>query len=289
MKKHLRLFDFIGAPILMGLAAGLLVLETRRQLRKQKHNQFERMKTNAGLATIGLAGLRLALLPSLLAAGRWSEKNKFGITQLLPIPSPARMMLAFLLLDYTNYLWHQLNHRLPWLWRFHNVHHTDLDMDVSTAWRFHVGEVLLSVFFRGGMVSLVGAPSSTVLLYEVLYEGATAFHHSNLHLPIQVERQLSRVIVTPRIHGIHHSIVQRETNSNYAVIFNLWDRLHQTIRLNIPQQEIIIGVPSFMKPAEQTPAYLLALPFGPQRPWLLPDGSTPERHTPTDRIDQLAE
>jgi sterol desaturase/sphingolipid hydroxylase (fatty acid hydroxylase superfamily) len=198
-------------------------------------------------------------------------------------------MLAFLLLDYTNYLWHQLNHRIPWLWRFHNVHHTDLDMDVSTAWRFHVGEVLLSVIFRGGMVAVAGAPAGTVLLYEVLYEGATAFHHSNLRIPIHIERQLSKVIVTPRVHGIHHSIVQRETNSNYAVIFNLWDRLHQTIRLNIPQEEIVIGVPSFMNPAEQTPAYLLALPFGPQRPWLLPDGTTPERQTAAEKVNQLAE
>jgi sterol desaturase/sphingolipid hydroxylase (fatty acid hydroxylase superfamily) len=208
---------------------------------------------------------------------------------MLPVAAPVKTIVAFLLLDYTNYLWHQLNHRIPWLWRFHNVHHTDLDMDVSTAWRFHVGEVLLSIFFRGGMVGVVGAPSATVLFYEVLYEGATAFHHSNLRIPIQIERQLSKVIVTPRIHGIHHSIVQRETNSNYSVIFNFWDRLHHTMKLNIPQKDIVIGVPAFMNPTEQTAAYLLSLPFGPQRPWLLPDETTPERQKPAGQVNLLAE
>lgn len=289
MKKYLKIFDFIGAPILTGLAIGLLVLETRAELRQRKESRIKRLKNNAGLATVGLAGLRLALLPSMVSAGRWTEKNRFGLAQILPLPAPFKGILAFLLLDYTNYLWHTLNHRFPLLWRFHNVHHTDLDMDVSTAWRFHVGEVLLSVFFRGGMVAVVGAPASTVLLYEVLYEGATAFHHSNWRLPFHLERMLNKVIVTPRMHGIHHSIVRRETDSNYAVIFSMWDRLHQTVRLNIPQNEIIIGVPAYRNSSEQTPGYLLFLPFTPQRNWLLPDGTQPDRPMVSGDRTQLAE
>jgi sterol desaturase/sphingolipid hydroxylase (fatty acid hydroxylase superfamily) len=149
--------------------------------------------------------------------------------------------------------------------------------------------VLLSVFFRGGMVAVVGAPARMVLLYELLYEGATAFHHSNWRLPIGLERGLNKLIVTPRMHGIHHSIVRRETDSNYAVIFSLWDRLHRTIRLNIPQDEIIIGVPSYRNAAEQTPGYLLTLPFRPQREWLLPDGTKPGRYYIAGNNRELAE
>jgi sterol desaturase/sphingolipid hydroxylase (fatty acid hydroxylase superfamily) len=289
MKKYLRLFDFVGAPLLAGFAVTLLIMESRHELRKRKESQVKRMKLNAALATVGMAGLRLALLPSLIAAGRWAEKRRFGLVQRLPLPAPVKMVLAFLLLDYTNYLWHTLNHRMPWLWRFHTIHHTDIDMDVSTAWRFHVGEVLLSVIFRGGMVGLVGAPANAVLTYEVLYEGATAFHHSNWRLPIEMERTLSQVIVTPRVHGIHHSVVQRETNSNYAVIFNIWDRVHQTIRLNVAQGDIIIGVPAFQDSAEQTPRHLLTLPFGPQREWMLPDGTIPDRISQAANENQLAE
>ncbi len=277
MKKLTRIFDFIGAPILASVALGLLVMETRHQLRKPKTDKWERLKTNAGVAVVGLAGLRLALLPALLRAGELAEKRKLGLVQWISLPASLRFVTAFLLLDYTNYLWHTLNHRLPWLWRFHNVHHTDPDMDVSTAWRFHVGEVLLSVIFRGGMVMVVGAPAASVLVYEVLYEGATAFHHSNWRLPIALERKLNKVLVTPRMHGIHHSIVHRETNSNYAVIFTFWDRLHKTIRLNVPQSQIVIGVPSYMNTAEQSPASLLALPFEAQREWRAPDGTQPER------------
>jgi sterol desaturase/sphingolipid hydroxylase (fatty acid hydroxylase superfamily) len=169
------------------------------------------------------------------------------------------------------------------------VHHADLDMDVSTAWRFHVGEVLLSIFFRGGMVMVVGAGATTVLVYEVLYEAATAFHHSNWRLPIALERKLNKLIVTPRMHGIHHSIVQRETNSNYAVIFTFWDKFHHTIRLNIPQGQLVIGIPSYMDPSEQTAATLLKLPFQPQREWQLPDGTKPERKQVESNEKELAE
>ncbi|MDO1446348.1 sterol desaturase family protein [Rhodocytophaga aerolata] len=289
MKKYLKVFDFIGAPLLACLAIGLLMAETRKELRIRKDDKGRRLRVNAGVATVGLAGLRLALVPAMLAAGRWTGKNRIGLSQWLPLPRPLKGLLAFLLLDYTNYLWHTLNHRIPWLWRFHTVHHTDLDMDVSTAWRFHVGEVLLSVFFRGSMVAVAGARAPIVLLYEVLYEGATAFHHSNWQLPVDLERKLNKLIVTPRMHGIHHSIVRNETDSNYAVIFTFWDRLHQTIRLNVPQAEVDIGVPSYRNPAEQTPGFLLALPFRKQRDWALPDGTKPERHLLSGDKTHLAE
>ncbi len=175
--------------------------------------------------------------------------------------------VAFLIMDYTNYLWHRLNHRVPFLWRFHLVHHTDVDLDVSTALRFHFGELIGSVFFRGGFAFLSGATPLTVLLYEILFEAETQFHHSNWKLPYEFEKRLNKIIVTPRMHGIHHSNLKHETDSNYSVIFSAWDRIHNTLDLNKPQHEIVIGVPSYSNPKELTSEFLLKLPFTKIRPW----------------------
>src|SRR5207244_4155870 len=135
---------------------------------------------------------------------------------LISMPNVARAIAGFVLLDYTMYAWHWLNHRLPFLWRFHNVHHTDLDLDVTTAARFHFGELGLSVAVRSLQIILIGVTPSLALIYEVALEASTQFHHSNWRLPFAFERVLNWLIVTPRMHGIHHSIVQRETNSNFS-------------------------------------------------------------------------
>lgn len=288
MRSILRLFDKIAPPLLGTAVVVFFVMETNKQLRRRKQNRLDRIKTNASVAATGLLALRGALLPAMVAGSKWSQTKRFGLVQWLPLPVLARTTTSLLLLDYTNYIWHQLNHQLPWLWRFHNVHHTDMELDISTAWRFHAGEVLASILFRGGMIVLIGASPLTVIAYEILFEMATAFHHSNWRLPFGLEKNLSKIIVTPRMHGIHHSIVLRETNSNYSVILSCWDRMHGTIRLNIPQDAIDIGVPAYRNPDEQTALNLLAMPFQKQRSWQLPDGTTPDRTT-NGKKQELAE
>jgi sterol desaturase/sphingolipid hydroxylase (fatty acid hydroxylase superfamily) len=196
-----------------------------------------------------------------------NQEIHFGLNYLYNLPAGAEAAIAFLLLDYTNYLWHILNHKLPFLWRFHLVHHTDHDLDISTAFRFHFGELIGSVFFRGAAVFLIGASPVTVLIYEIVFEAATQFHHSNLKLPFQFEKALNRLIVTPRMHGIHHSVIRSETDSNYSVIFSFWDRLHKTIDLDKAQQDVVIGVPSYDNKEELTIGFLLKLPFTSVRPW----------------------
>ena len=147
------------------------------------------------------------------------------------------------------------------------VHHSDPDLDLSTALRFHFGEMIGSVFYRGAFVLVSGASALQVLLYEILFEGATQFHHSNWKLPYKLEKNLNKLIVTPRMHGIHHSIIKEETDSNYSVIFSFWDRMHNTARLNVNQDLIITGVPSYSNHDELTIAYLLKMPFTKIRPW----------------------
>ncbi|MHA6249491.1 sterol desaturase family protein [Pontibacter sp. CAU 1760] len=279
MKIIFPKFDLVGMPLLGVLASALFVIEAKRQLRKRTRPKVERLIENGGVAAAALPALRLLLVPVSYAAAKRASQHRFGITHWLGLPKWARYAASFLLLDYANYLWHVLLHKSDLLWRFHNVHHIDLDLDLSTAWRFHIGENIASVPYRSAVVALIGAPASLVLFYEVIFEGCTAFHHSNTRLPFKVERRLCRILVTPRMHGIHHSIVARETNSNYAVIFSWWDRLHRSLRLNVPQQEITVGVPSYRDPKEQTVMHLFRMPFEQQRPWQLPDGTVPERVT----------
>ncbi|QCR24157.1 sterol desaturase family protein [Pontibacter sp. SGAir0037] len=272
-------FDKLGAPLLFASAVALFVLERKWQLRKRVRPEGERLLRNGGIAATALPALRLLLLPGMYAAAHWSGRHKAGLLHWFRLPDWLRYSFGFFLIDYSSYLWHVLLHKSDLLWRFHNVHHIDLDLDLSTAWRFHVGENIASVPIRGGMVALLGVPAKLVVGYEVLFEACTAFHHSNMRLPFGFERYLCRLLVTPRMHGIHHSIVAQETNSNFSVVLSCWDKLHNTLRLNVPQDAVTIGVPAYRNPQEQTLLKLLALPFGKQHGWQLPDGSVPERET----------
>lgn len=254
-----QLFDRKAAPLLAVAFMVLFIAEHRRRLRKPTQSVSKRLIVNSLVAAPSFGLLRLVFLPLMI---QLALKNKsFGLARWLPIPPAIRLIVVFLTLDYGNYVWHVLNHKVPLLWRFHLVHHTDLDLDTLTAFRFHFGEMIGSVFFRGVFILLSGATASQVLIYESFFEGATQFHHSNTRLPYTLERGLNRLIVTPRMHGIHHSVNRDETDSNYSVIFSFWDRLHRTLRLDIQQTAIIIGVPEYRNAEEMTPRYLLTMPF----------------------------
>jgi len=213
---------------------------------------------------------------------------RYPARQLARLPAPLRLGFEVLLLDYLAYSWHRLLHA-PLLWRLHRVHHNDLDMDITTAWRFHFGEMLASIPYRAGLPALLGVRPATALGYEVVFEGFTAFQHTNWRLPIALERRLSPWLMTPRLHGIHHSVVQRETDSNFGVVLMAWDFLHRTRRFDVPQQTITIGVPAYPDPAAQTVAQLLVLPLAPLRPWARPDGSVPAPHPAPQPLSELAE
>lgn len=261
------IFDRKGLPILTGIFLLLFIAEARRQLRRRKQPRLQRAIVNGIVSIPAFSLLRILLIPVMLKMAVKSRQQKFGLLHQLNLNPGARSVIAFLLLDYSNYIWHILLHKIPLLWRFHLVHHSDPDLDVSTALRFHFGEIIGSVFFRSGLVYLLGISKKEVVYYEILFESATQFHHSNLKLPYRLEKGLSQLIVTPRMHGIHHSVIKEETDSNYSVILSVWDRLHQTLRLNVPQQQVETGVPSYNDPDELTIGFLLKLPFKNVRPW----------------------
>jgi len=261
------IFDTYGVIILVSVFIVLVILETKLQLRRRVQSRWKRIFINFIVSIPAFALLRLLLIPAMVWLAIQNLHWRFGLNYLFDSPAYIKAVITFLLLDYTNYIWHILLHKLPFMWRFHLVHHTDLDLDITTAFRFHFGEMIASVFFRGAAVILIGASPAMVLIYEIAFEAATQFHHSNTKLPFGFEKALNKLIVTPRMHGIHHSVIKKETDSNYSIIFTFWDRLHKTIRLNIHQNEIVTGVPSYSDEKELTIGRLLQLPFTRIREW----------------------
>lgn len=260
-----------------GIVLGVLWAERRRALRQPTERAPERALTNLALAGITVAVSEIAMSPVVQPLSRAVARRRLGLVQKLPLPDTVRDALAIVLLDYTLYWWHVAEHRVPWLYRFHAVHHADLDLDATTAARFHFGEFLASVPWRAAQVLAIGAAPRALSTWQRLTMLSVLFHHSNVRLPIGVERWLSRLIVTPRLHGIHHSIVQAEQDSNWSSGLTLWDRLHGTYRGNVPQRAITIGVPALRDPAEVTLGKSLEMPFHELPPWRLPDGRVPER------------
>jgi sterol desaturase/sphingolipid hydroxylase (fatty acid hydroxylase superfamily) len=275
--KLIPLLDNVGAPVLTAIFAALLLLQWRFPLRRRHFALARRVVRNLVLSLPSHAVFRWLMLPIPLAMAHWAQTHQIGLLHWLPLPGWAAVIGAFLLMDYAYWWWHWANHMVPLFWRFHNVHHTDLDMDVSTATRFHFFEMMFSAAFLSVAVIAFGIEPVTLLVFFIVFEGATLFHHSNWRLPIGVERILNRIIVTPRMHGIHHSIVQRETNSNWGTIFCWWDKLHRTLRRDIAQDEIVIGVAAYRDEKELTIGRLLVLPFHKQRAWQLPNGEKPDR------------
>jgi sterol desaturase/sphingolipid hydroxylase (fatty acid hydroxylase superfamily) len=278
----------ITTAIIVGcLFIGLLLLERALPLRTRKAELLARLLLNMAVSVLAFLIAGLLVRPAALATLNWSSQKTFGLLRLLSLPPAASFILAVLLLDLSFYWWHVANHRVPFLWRFHNVHHFDPDLDVSTGFRFHFGEVFMSAAFRMIQVALIGVSIPAFATYELVFQANTLFHHSNLRLPIRLERFLSKFLVTPRMHGIHHSQRQHQTNSNYGVVFPWWDRLHRTLGLNVPQSEIVVGVPGYSQAEDNRMWNVVIAPFRRQRDyWPKQEGgstvpSLPERGTMT--------
>lgn len=261
------ILDWKGIPILVVIFWILFFAESKFELRKRVQKKWQRVFINNLVSIPSFVLLRFMFLPAIIWISIQNERIHFGLNYFYELPAWIEGIIACLVFDYTNYLWHILNHRIPLLWRFHLVHHTDRDLDITTATRFHFGEMIGSVFFRGTFVFLSGASPLVLLVYEIIFEVCTMFHHSNTKLPLAFEKALNKIMVTPRMHGIHHSIIKSETDSNYSVILSIWDRIHRTAKLNVPQDEVTIGVPAYNDKQELTAGYLLKLPFTKIRNW----------------------
>ena len=192
---------------------------------------------------------------------RWVETSHFGLLQVGGAPLWLAVPATVLGLDLTSYLWHRANHSLPLLWRFHRVHHADPAVHVSTALRFHPGEILLSVPVRLVAIALLGAPLAGVVVFEAVFGALNALEHGSFDLPARLERALGRVLITPALHRRHHSVLRAEHDSNYGTIFSFWDRLGRSRCANTSAEHFPVGLVEGVTGDPRALGAMLAEPF----------------------------
>jgi sterol desaturase/sphingolipid hydroxylase (fatty acid hydroxylase superfamily) len=253
----IRLSIFGGVFAVM---AAWEVLAPRRDIRIRRG-----MRWPGNIGVIVLDTLLDRLLFPLTAVGLAlvAEARGWGLFHAVNLPAWAGVLSAVIALDLAIYLQHVLFHAIPVLWRLHRMHHADLEVDVTTGARFHPIEILLSMGIKLGVVAALGAPALAVLIFEVLLNATSMFNHSNVRMPFWLDRILRWIVVTPDMHRVHHSVVVRETNSNFGFNLPWWDRLFGTYRDQpaAGHEAMIIGITQFRAPGEQRLDRMLTQPF----------------------------
>ena len=199
-------------------------------------------RINVALWAIDGAVLGVVCGACAYAVARWANAAGVGVLAVVPLPSALAIIATVIVLDAVSYGWHRANHQVRWLWRFHKAHHSDTTFTVSTAVRFHPGELLLAVPVRLLAVVLLGAPASGVVFFEILFAFANLIEHGDIDLPAQLERRLTRVLISPAMHRRHHSTRVRELNTNFGTIFSFWDRWFATFLANDSAAQVETGL-----------------------------------------------
>ena len=245
-------------------AAALAIMWLLEGLIPMFEGRKDRVRHDAPNLVLGVAN---ALLVSLVFAGatlvatEWARTNSFGVLHWLGIEGVWAFALGFVLFDMWQYLWHRLNHRVPFLWRFHAVHHADRELSASSGLRFHTGEIVLSSCVRLAVLPLLGMTVTQVLLYEAVLLPVILFHHGNVGVPARADRWLRWLIVTPWMHWVHHSDYQPETDSNYSSVFSFWDRIFGSFRLVADPRALTLGLEDTERRDWATLPGMLAMPF----------------------------
>lgn len=237
----------------------------RRQLSQAR---ADRWPANLSILLVNTVLLRLLFPTALIGAAAWAQTGGFGLFHQAQLPLPVSLLLSVVLLDLAIYLQHRLFHHVPLLWRFHRVHHADLEIDVTTGGRFHPFEIFLSFGYKALWVLALGAPVGAVVVFEVVLNASSMFNHGNVRLQGRADRIIRSLLVTPDMHRIHHSTDPRETHRNFGFCLSIWDRLFGTYRESprLGQQVMPIGLPDLRGTNEQHLVKLLSQPFRPTQP-----------------------
>ncbi|MEX1039555.1 MAG: sterol desaturase family protein [Pirellulaceae bacterium] len=217
---------------------------------------------NVAIALLNTVVLSLLFGVVTVGVTTWTAERQWGLLHQLSLVGWSRLLLAIVLLDLWMYVWHRLNHKVPFLWRFHRMHHSDRAMDVTSATRFHLGEHLMGATLRLSLIPLLGIELLHLLVFETLVVANTMLHHANISLGIW-DKPLRLLLVTPNMHKVHHSRIRTETNSNYATLFSCWDRLFYSFRRRADYTAIELGLDEFQEPQWQTLRGLLKTPLAP--------------------------
>jgi sterol desaturase/sphingolipid hydroxylase (fatty acid hydroxylase superfamily) len=253
----IRLGFFFGILVVMFLWE---LIAPRRPLTTSK---IIRWFSNLGLVLIDSIVVRLFFPTALAGIALLVQQRGWGLFNQFELPYLLKIIFSVLVLDFVIYLQHIVFHSVPLFWRLHMVHHTDMDIDVTTGVRFHPIEIILSMGIKMIVVVLIGAPAVAVLIFEIILNGTSMFNHGNVHYSQNIDSILRLLVVTPEMHRVHHSTIRWETNSNLGFNFPWWDRLFGTYR-DQPAKghlEMTIGLDQYKEPNKLTLPWLLVLPF----------------------------
>jgi sterol desaturase/sphingolipid hydroxylase (fatty acid hydroxylase superfamily) len=258
----------IRLSIFAGMLALMALLEELFPRRARRLDRLVRWPANFMIMLINTLAIRLILPTATVGFALLMAERQTGLFNQTHLPFPVIVIASMALLDFAIYAQHILFHQVPVLWRFHRMHHTDLDLDVTSGTRFHPIEMLLSVVIKLVIIALIGAPAVAVLLFEVLLNAGAMFNHANLRLPDSLDRMLRVLIVTPDMHRVHHSIVPAETNANFGFNLSCWDRIFGTY-IEQPQAGHIgmtIGLAEFQDQTIQRIDKMLLQPWEKTKP-----------------------
>jgi sterol desaturase/sphingolipid hydroxylase (fatty acid hydroxylase superfamily) len=227
--------------------AGLAGWELARPKRPRVIPRRSRWPANLALVVLNTAIVRVVFPLGAAGVALWAQRRGWGLFNNIQAPRSLAFGASLLLLDVVIYAQHVAFHRIPLLWRLHRVHHADLDVDLTTGVRFHPFEILLSMAIKTALILVVGAPALSVIIFEVVLNATSMFNHANVGIAAPVERAMRRLVVTPDMHRIHHSIRREETDSNFGFNLSWWDRLFRTYRAQAhdPQETMALGLPQF--------------------------------------------
>lgn len=235
--------DPLFKPTLIAVVLGLLwVLEAAYPMFSFKYGKLKHDMSNIALGIMNAVIAGFIFVTLVLMVTTWAMEHQFGVLNWLQLPLAIEFIIGLLLFDCWQYWWHRINHVVAFFWRFHAVHHSDAAMDASSAVRFHTVEIIYSSAIRLMILPLIGLSIEHLLVYELFLLPVILFHHSNIAIPEKLDKVLRVFIVTPRIHWVHHSHIRVETDSNYASLLSVWDRLFGSLRLRKDPHNIRLGL-----------------------------------------------
>ncbi|MCP3054259.1 sterol desaturase family protein [Aurantimonas marianensis] len=220
----------IRVSLFLGILLAMALWEVAAPRRRREIPRLLRWTNNLGVVVVDTLLVRLTFPIVAVGLALIAEERGWGLFNVFDVPAWVAVIVAILALDLAIYLQHVMFHAVPALWRLHRMHHADLEFDVTTGLRFHPVEILLSMGIKLAVVAALGPPAVAVLIFEVLLNGTAMFNHSNIRIPLAVDRVLRWFMVTPDMHRVHHSIHPSETNSNFGFNMPWWDRLLGTYR-----------------------------------------------------------
>ncbi|NQV83794.1 MAG: sterol desaturase family protein [Rhodospirillales bacterium] len=246
-----------------GIFAVMAVWELMAPRRVLQQSKVVRWYSNLGIVAVNTVIARIVFPLAPVAVALVAAERGWGVFNVVEISSGFAIICAVVLLDLAIYLQHVMVHAVPMLWRLHRMHHADTDFDVTTGARFHPAEIVLSVAIKMAVIVLIGAPAVAVVIFEVVLNATAMFNHSNVRLPLALDRVLRLFVVTPDMHRVHHSVLPHETNSNFGFNLPWWDRLFGTYRAQpeLGHEGMDIGIDLFRNPGELHLHKMLAQPF----------------------------